>query len=410
MLIATKQISTLVPAQTQEIYVSAGGSDTLNDGSILRPYATVSKAMASPVITGASPVLIEVGEGTYPEAVALKPNVYVKGSGPNQTLFTGAWTADPTWAANPGAVSGVIDAQFGGATAVTFDFLAITAPSANVTFSDVIFGTEGLVVNSDDNASTLTLSNCRFNGPLSLQGLNSRLLETSFRGAGASITVLSASNTNFVVFEAIGGGTDSTVNFSSLVNGLLTAKLIGFAIAGLVTLTGPNNTVVATSESISTSTGFAFAGGSSLANVFYYSFAPGLGYDPTVPANWSTIPVNVQQALDELAASSTGAGSKPVNSNKGIAALTTVANNDPAVATGLAATSKGYVAVLVNGSDQLVGDSVKTLNCYWAVDANPASPALPNTNVPAGSILHWVGSSAGFQLAPTDLISYDYNT
>lgn len=67
----------------------------------------------------------------------------------------------------------------------------------------------------------------------------------------------------------------------------------------------------------------------------------------------------------------------------------------------------GYVEVLVNGQQQILGDGVKTTDCYFSVDGGTSGRAI--SAITAGDILYWNGSIAGFQLSATDEISFNYD-
>ena len=85
----------------------------------------------------------------------------------------------------------------------------------------------------------------------------------------------------------------------------------------------------------------------------------------------------------------------------GLTMAATPANNG-------AATSKGYVQVFVNGGRQRLGSTTGApADCYFSADAGVTPRALDQ--VVAGDQLIWNQSVAGFALAPTDLIDFDYS-
>jgi hypothetical protein len=105
-----------------------------------------------------------------------------------------------------------------------------------------------------------------------------------------------------------------------------------------------------------------------------------------------------------------GGPAYPTILNKGMAANTTTADFQAACATTIAATpaGDGYVSVMVNGLEQVLGDGVKTKDCYFSVDAGATARAI--AAITAGDTLYWVGTIAGFQLASaTDLIAFEYS-
>lgn len=99
----------------------------------------------------------------------------------------------------------------------------------------------------------------------------------------------------------------------------------------------------------------------------------------------------------------------PVTSNKDMTASVTAADGDVATATALASSpaSHSYIEVMVNGLKETLGDGVKTKSCYFSADSGTTARAF--SAIAAGDLLYWVGSVAGYQLATTDKIDFDYN-
>lgn len=100
---------------------------------------------------------------------------------------------------------------------------------------------------------------------------------------------------------------------------------------------------------------------------------------------------------------------KPTNANKAMAALLTTGDNQLATSGSVTYTPapSSYVSVLVNGTGQVVGDGIKTKDCYFSSDGG--STALAFSGALSGSLLYWNGSISGFQLGTTDLIDFDYD-
>lgn len=98
----------------------------------------------------------------------------------------------------------------------------------------------------------------------------------------------------------------------------------------------------------------------------------------------------------------------PTSSNKSMTASVTTADFQSACATALAATptNGGYVQVFVNGSKQTLGDAVKTKDCYFSSDGGTTAKAI--SALASGDVLYWVGSVAGYQLAASDIIDFDF--
>lgn len=99
----------------------------------------------------------------------------------------------------------------------------------------------------------------------------------------------------------------------------------------------------------------------------------------------------------------------PTTSNKDMAASVTASDFDEACATAIVSTpgNDGYVEVFINGLKETLGDGVKTKSCYFSGDAGTTARAI--AAIVATDKLYWVGSVAGYQLATTDRVDFDYS-
>lgn len=99
----------------------------------------------------------------------------------------------------------------------------------------------------------------------------------------------------------------------------------------------------------------------------------------------------------------------PTQDDKNLVALVTALDFDKATNSTVTTTPVGdsNVAVDVNGASQVVGDGVKTNDCYFSGDAGATARAI--SDIVAGDELFWVGSVAGFELAATDRIDFIYD-
>lgn len=115
----------------------------------------------------------------------------------------------------------------------------------------------------------------------------------------------------------------------------------------------------------------------------------------TTPQVWVDIGTGTPAAFDS-------------SSNKQMTASVTSADFQAATAVSLVTTpaNDAYVRVMVNGVGVTVGDGVKTKDCYFSSDTGTTAKTI--ANIAAGDILYWVGTVAGFQLAATDIIDFDY--
>lgn len=102
--------------------------------------------------------------------------------------------------------------------------------------------------------------------------------------------------------------------------------------------------------------------------------------------------------------------STPISDNKDMVATVTASDGDLATVITLTTTpiNDGYVVVEVNGHSYVVGDGVKTDDCYFSGDSGTTARNI--SDVIAGDTLHWNGTVAGFELDGIDRIDLHYDT
>jgi hypothetical protein len=91
-----------LPSATEIVYVNKGGNDATGTGTIIQPFLTPTKALAS--ITDASavkPYTVQMGPGTYADALALKSFVTFFGEDPLvPVIFSGVFSIAAGFANN----------------------------------------------------------------------------------------------------------------------------------------------------------------------------------------------------------------------------------------------------------------------------------------------------------------------
>jgi len=138
------------------------------------------------------------------------------------------------------------------------------------------------------------------------------------------------------------------------------------------------------------------------------------GYDGTVAVSHSLIDlltgdarkVQLRIIAKHITDLQTASGSTPSQLNKNMVALLTSSDEDQAVTAGIGATpaKDGYVTVLINGVIAVVGDGVKTTDCYFS--GNSGTDARLIDDIVSGDTLHWNGSVALYELATDDRIDF----
>ena len=125
----------------QMVYVSQGGNDISGDGTIINPYATIPKAMAS--IVDASPTKrysMILGPGNYNESFSLKANVIVIGVDPILVRIGTERSSididDPTWSVSGDNRSGFKKVTLAAST-LAVDFKAQSSFKNMVYFDNV---------------------------------------------------------------------------------------------------------------------------------------------------------------------------------------------------------------------------------------------------------------------------------
>jgi hypothetical protein len=120
-------------------------------------------------------------------------------------------------------------------------------------------------------------------------------------------------------------------------------------------------------------------------------------------------PITLDTTSLTVSAFSTVVSATPTTSNKFMAASITAVDGDVACSTGLANTpnNSSFVKVNINGDEPEIGNGVKTKACYFSGDSGSTARAFGS--VVSGDKLYWNGSIAGYQLAVTDLISFEYD-
>lgn len=285
-----------LPFLTQIVYVENGGNDSTGDGTIIKPYATISYALGT--ITDSAyekRYLIIVGPGIWTENIHTKAWVYFTAGTNGSTRFTGTVDInDPSW-----AIPGSHSDERGGFQNITFTGLV----DIDFTIPQSLYG-------------KMYFWNCNFNQRLSMIGYHPVNQISAFGGqwfngianSGVNFTIssielfsgdimLTSNTAAATIFGGFNGASQGNLVITYTTGPGIDAELYDFYVNGINAI-GSSVTISATSSSLPLNINISIAGGASLT---YLSDAFGLGYSPSIPSHWtSPAPVNVMSALDRI--------------------------------------------------------------------------------------------------------------
>ena len=127
-----------------------------------------------------------------------------------------------------------------------------------------------------------------------------------------------------------------------------------------------------------------------------------------VPEDFGTSKVPNPAEVPQQGGGGGGGGSAPVTANKAQTPLATVGNfQTTGLTIAFTPASASYVRILLNGVGQVLGNGVKTKDCYFSADGGVTAKLI--SSIAAGDTLYWNGIIAGFDLSVLDLVDMDYN-
>jgi hypothetical protein len=280
-----------LPVATEIVYVNKGGNDATADGTIARPFLTLTAALASITdASGAKPYSVQTGPGTYSDNLVLKDGVVITGVDPIAgPLLSGTFSIPADFAPN---------GTFGFAFVVVlndqvYDFGAIAGlPVAsfysvdhlgNATFQggsagSQIFATETTFLQNfslSDEVNVVT-ELCNFAGNVTTTSPN-------FAGTWQSTTDAFQGNISETATAGFSFAMSLTVSQTK----------------GSLTINGVDALFSATAGGVPTVV--TLLGGAPVPQLL--SAANGLGYIPASLPNWSGVaPTSTANALDRIAA------------------------------------------------------------------------------------------------------------
>ena len=233
------------------LYVSTQGSDTDGNGSLNRPYASISVAMAA--ITDASPTkryIINLSPGRYNEStVSLKANVFIVGKEKISTrIIAAGFEMGAGWSGGDDHRSGISNCILEGAS--DYDWAAVTSSAGKLYFDNCSFSSSVSFTGYNNAIAQIGTSNCLFFGTWTISGINAGIHKDNIH---YNDIFLNQHPTLPTILNANGGGAGSTTLTTTVDN--FNRRCSGFFYsfwAGSLTIDGPQSYVDATQSSLDT--------------------------------------------------------------------------------------------------------------------------------------------------------------
>lgn len=255
----------------QTKFVAKNGNDATADGTLNKPFLTISGAMAS--ITDASPskrYIINVNPGLYTESgiFELKANVFINGFDRNTVRIS------PTsFALNPDfSGSAAIDNRSGFSNCTLigvcdFNWATVTSSAGKLYFQNCNFNNNVTLTGHNNSIAQTATSNCLFFGTWTLSGINAGTHQGNIHYSDIFLNQHPSLPT---ILNANGGGAGTTTVTTTVNNfGRRCACFFYSFWAGTLTIDGPSSYVDATQSSLDTAGPTTLNGGTfvSIGNV-----------------------------------------------------------------------------------------------------------------------------------------------
>ncbi len=256
----------------QQIFVSDGADPLVATGAPLRPFASISAAMAA--ITDASPTkryAISVAAGEYTEASALnlKPNVFIVGVGRDAVRITApSYALDASFTGGADNRSGISNAIVTGAA--SFNFTTVTSTAGKLYFRDTSFVSAVTLTGYNNATVQAQFSGCQMSGVFTVQGVNVGVFNDNILFSNIVLTQSPFGGVpTFLV--ATGGSCGGTVTATTTVNDFnrrISVFARSFWMNGAVTVDGPSSYLDYTVDSLP-SGGASTPNGGNLVSIDY---------------------------------------------------------------------------------------------------------------------------------------------
>lgn len=208
-------------AFAQEVFVAKNGNDSTGDGSLGKPFLTVTAAMNS--ILDATPskrYVIRVASGFYTETspFAIKANVFIVGEGRQSVRITAAqftMNADFNQPSSQDCRSGYAFCTINGAA--DFNWQTVTSPAGKLYFHDVQFLSTVNMYGHNNAIAQSQFDSCVFFNTLTISGINVGVYTNNINYG--NITLNQHPNGGMAsILNAVGGYCGGTVRLNAATN------------------------------------------------------------------------------------------------------------------------------------------------------------------------------------------------
>jgi len=166
------QLATLSFGIGQTKFVAKDGNDVSGDGTLRKPFASITAALAA--ITDASPskrYVVKVGPGAYSEAgIALKANVFVVGDMQDAVRITAPVTMASDFSGSADNRSGFSNVTL--LSAVNFDWSTVTSAAGKLYLNEVVFASTLRLYGHNNAIAQAQIQSCEIFGTMTVSGIN----------------------------------------------------------------------------------------------------------------------------------------------------------------------------------------------------------------------------------------------
>jgi hypothetical protein len=304
------------------VFVNTAGDDTTCAiDSYGKPCATIGKAMSliiNPAVV--SEIRIQSPGNYSVDGLVYKVNVFINGMDPVSTTLdfgNSGITMDSSWSNAGTNVGGITNCGLlttGSISALTFDFSTQTNGEEFNFNNDQLPGNQPLNLLGINTGNTATFN---ITGVIQNKGAleitDAHALVAGYFNQNDGLNVKSTGTNDSIVYSTTSSYLGS-VDIDGVSTGRAILLMLSGSIFGSLTLDTSTSLVQAQMGTLPSAAGITNTGGT----LFYAGDAVQVPYFPATPGNWTpTVPTQVSQALDILAAAS-GGGGVPAGSNGNI--------------------------------------------------------------------------------------------